>query len=256
MTTFFLFLVLNSHFTLSPGFYYSFCLLIIFLCLFFYFLSSSSPFWHIFFIFFLLLLYIYFNLLFLFIILIRRMNFFNIHGFLFAYFELWLFFFFMNSCRHLIRFLGIFCKEYLEDLKLFKLTHGMSVETNEFFKIIIILFIGSSIQVDPIVPTHSKRVFAYDKIRRVRISKRYQNISFILWLITVSDRKLFIYQVGFNVYIQTEDKRTHRIIDFKFLASFLRNCTWTISAIGFIKLISDNVKQIRFVITQLMKTWW
>lgn len=193
-------------------------------------------------------------MLFLLIISIRRIIFFNIHGFLLANFGLWLFFFLMNSCRHLIRFLGIFCKEYLEDLKLFKLAHRMSVETNKFLKIIIILFIGSSIQVDPIVPAHSKRVFTNYKIRRVRISKRYQNICFILWLITVSDRKLFIYQVGFYVYVQTEDKRTHRIIYFKLLASFLRNCTWTISAISFIKLISDNVKQVWFVITQLVKT--
>ena len=193
-------------------------------------------------------------MLFLLIILIRRINFFNIHGFLLANFVLWLFIFLMNSCRNFISFLGILCKKYLEDLKLFKLARGMPVETNEFFKIIIILFIGSSIQVDPIVPAHSKRVFTNYKIRRVRISKRYQNICFILWLITVSDRKLFIYQVGFNVYVQTEDKRTHRIINFKFLASFLRNCTWTISTISLIKLISDNVKQVWFVITKLVKT--
>jgi hypothetical protein len=139
-------------------------------------------------------------------ILLKCIIFFKIHGFIFFYLLCRFIGFLINSCCHLIRSLRIIRKKYLKDFEFVEFAHRMSLDPNEFFKIIIIFFIGSSIQVDPIVPTNSKGVFTNDKIRGVRISERDQNITFMFLSITVSDRKLFVDQVCFDVYIQTEYK--------------------------------------------------
>ena len=71
--------------------------------------------------------------------------------------------------------------------------------------------------------------------------------------VTVSDGKLFIFKVGLCMNVQTEHERTHRMVSLKLLVASMGDGTGTECSIRFVELISDNIKKVRFIITQFMK---